>query len=190
MEIAGGDYESCKNMIYKLALERFNINKKNRTDVEFDDVLSEAYCIYAQCLTTFEGDKGMKFTTYLYQNLVARLRDYYEHSHKKLLHYEDFNFSNNHSGNDTFRFEDNLVSPDYNIDLMNNELLELAEKELSYEAIVTLKYILSRKWETKTKRTFPKNSVLANRLGYTPEIMDSIMNELKSFWNNKGVFVA
>lgn len=188
MEIVGGDYESCKNMIYKLALERYNLNKKRRADVEFDDVLSEAYCIYAQCLKTFEGSKGMKFSTYLYTNLVARLRDFYNHGQKQVYHYEDFNFCDKDGS--VKRYEESIVSPNYNLDSMNDELWEKAEKELSYEAIITLKYILSRKWETAVKRTFPKNTVLANRLGYTPEIMDSIMGELKSFWHNESIKIA
>ena len=139
MEIMGGDYESCKNMIYKLAKERFNLNKKNRPDVEFDDVLGEAYCIYSYCLVNYKGNKGMKFTTYLYQNLLSRLRDYYLRTLKPISHYEDINLVGKDGS--VKRYEENIASPNYEID--NEVLFKTAKEELSYEGFIVFKYIFT-----------------------------------------------
>ncbi len=187
-EIVGGDYESCKNMIWKLALERFNKNRKRRPDVEFDDVLGEAMCIYSLCLQTYEGNKGMKFTTYLYQNLLGRLADYYDFGIRELNHYEDLNFTDD-SGKDK-RYEDNLVSPDYNVSDSTKELIQAAKEELSYEGFQVFKYIISREWENSRQKCYPRNSYICKRFGYSPEITQSIMSEISHFWNKIGWQVA
>ena len=187
-EIKGGDYESCKNMIYKLALDRYNLMKKKRADVEFDDVLSEAMYIYSLCLTTYKNGKGMKFSTYLYQNLLARLRDYYKFTFKRFYNYEDMNFVDKEG--ETSRYEDNIISRKYEIDEYSQELIKVAEKELSYEAIVVLKYILSMKWQSAKVKNFPSNIRLANHFGYSMGLTESIMGEIKRFWSNIGWQVA
>lgn len=186
MEIVGGDFESVKNMIYKLALERFNVNKKSRPDVEFEDVLSEAYCIYSMCLANYKNSKGMKFTTYLYQNLRARLRDYYLCTVKPIAHYEDFNLVGK-DGSVT-KYEETIVSPEYDID--NKELFKTAKEELSYEGFIVFKYIVRREWEVGRRRMFPTNSSLAKHFGYSEDIINSIMAELRQFWNKTGWLVA
>ena len=182
IKIEGGDWESCKNMIYKLSLERFNLMKNKRPDVEFDDVLSEAYCIYAQCLVTYKGDKGMKFSTFLYTNLRARLLDFYLFSVKQLFHYEDYNYVDKDGS--VKRFEEDLVT-DYDIDKSTKDLIQLAKEELSYEAYRSFEYIINREWEAGNRRAFPTNAKLAKALGYNVQIMDSIMLEIKQFcWKN------
>lgn len=186
MEIMGGDFESCKNMIYKMALDRYNQNKKRRPDVEFDDVLGEAYCIYSYCLANYKGNKGMKFTTYLYQNLLSRLRDYYLRTLKPISHYEDINLVGKDGS--VKRYEENISSPDYDID--NEELFQTAKEELSYEGFVVFKYIVRREWEVGKRRMFPTNSGLAKHFGYSIDIINSIMCEIKQFWNKTGWQVA
>lgn len=189
MEIEGGDYESCKNMIWKLSLDRFNLMKDKRPDVEFDDVLSEAFCIYAQCLKTYKGNKNTKFTTFLFTNLKARLRDFYFYSQKQIYHYEDYNFVDKDGS--VKSYEDNIVSPDYNYAKEQMfELYKKAKEELSYEAYQTFKYIVERKWEVGNKRVFPTNIKLAKAMGYSIQIMDSIMFEIRLFWQQKGCYVA
>lgn len=185
MEIQGGDYESCKNMIYKLALERYH--KCGRTEeVEFEDLLSEAMCVYAWCLANFKNKKGMKFTTYLYMNIRARLRDYMLCTVKPLGHYEDFNLVGKDGSIKTY--EESIVSPDYEIN--NEALFKSAKEELSYEGFVVFKYIVKREWEVGRRRTFPTNSVLAKHFGYSEDIMNSIMAEIRQFWNKTGWQVA
>ena len=186
--IEGGDYESCKNMIWKLALDRFNKNKKRRPDVEFDDVLGEAMMIYTNCLENFDGNKGMKFTTYLYQNLVGRLVDYYKFGMREFSHYEDMNFKDD-SGKDK-RYEDNIESCNYDISSQTNELMITAKEELSYEGFQVFKYIIGREWENARQKCYPRNAYMCKRFGYTPEIMESIMSEIRHFWNKIGYAVA
>ena len=185
-EIVGGDYESCKNMIYKLALERYHKVRKQRPDLEFDDLLGEAMCIYSQCLTTFKNSKGMKFTTYLYMNLYQRLIDYTMFTMREIKSYEDFNIVGK-DGSVT-KYEETIVSPEYEID--NEELFKIAKEELSYEGFIVFKYIARREWEIGRIRTFPTESVLAKRFGYSIDIMKSIMAEIKQFWNKTGWLVA
>ena len=188
MEIKGREkdsmFESVKNMIWKLALERFS--KEKRPDMEFDDVLAEAYWIYSMCLANFDEGKGMKFTTYLYQNLKARLRDYYRGKMKPLIRYEEFNVEGKDGS--VKSYEDSLVSPDYN---MNDvELMQSAKEELSYEAFQVFKYILSREWESPRQKVKPTNACLAKHFGYTMELIESIMEEIGEFWNRTGWMVA
>ncbi len=182
------DFESCKNMIYKLALSTWNKNKGKRPDVQFDDVYSEGQLIYAQCLQSFSGSKGTKFTTYLYQNLLGRLNDYYKCTMKKIRHYEDYASSQRHSGTDENTYECTIESCDYNLD--NNELLITAKEELSYEGFQVFKYIISRDWENSHAKLKPSVKSICQKFGYTPEIVDSIMGEIKSFWNRIGYAVA
>lgn len=188
-EIEGGDYESVKNMLWKMAIERYQIVRKTRSDLEFDDLLGEAMEIYSQCLTTFNdcGKKSLKFSTYLYQNLRARLRDYCNHSLKKIEHYEDIRIE---SKNNKLKFEDTLSSPKFNIDEQTEELIQLAKEELSYEAFHVFKYIISREWENARCKKQPSIPALCRKFGYQDIIMESIMHEIGSFWNNKGWMVA
>ena len=134
MDITGGDYESCKNMIWKLALQRYNAMRRSRPDVDFDDVLGEGMLIYCRCLKEYDSGKGMKFSTYLFQNLRGRLSDFYKFSVKKMDRYEDWNDKGSDGlDEESRRFEDTIVSPDYDISKRTDELLKEAKKELSYE---------------------------------------------------------
>ncbi len=186
MEIKGGDYESVKNMIYKLALERYNTIRRKRPDLEFDDLLGEAMCIYSQCLTTFKNSKGMKFTTYLYMNLYQRLIDYTMFTMREIKSYEDFNFVGKDGS--VKSYEESIVSPEYEIS--NEELFKAAKEELSYEGFIVFKYIVNREWEVGRRRMFPTNSSLAKHFGYSEDIINSIMCELRQFWNKTGWLVA
>jgi len=186
MEIKGGDYESVKNMIYKLTLERYNKIRRKRPDLEFDDLLGEAMCIYSQCLTTFKNSKGMKFTTYLYMNLYQRLIDYTMFTMREIKSYEDFNFVGKDGS--VKSYEESIVSPEYEIS--NEDLFKAAKEELSYEGFIVFKYIVNREWEVGRRRMFPTNSSLAKHFGYNEDIINSIMCELRQFWNKTGWLVA
>lgn len=185
-EIQGGDYESCKNMIYKLALDRYHKISKKRPDLEFDDLLGEAMCIYSQCLTTFNNNKGMKFSTYLYMNLFQRLIDYTMFTMREVKSYEDFNYVGKDGS--VKSYEESIVSPNYEID--NDELFKIAKDELSYEAYIVFKYIARREWEVGRIRAFPTKSKLAKHFGYSIDIINSVMEEIKLFWNKIGWQVA
>lgn len=179
------DFESCKNMIYKLALNQYKKNRLRRPDVQFDDVYAEAQLIYANCLKSYTCSKGCKFTTYLYQNLLGRLPDFYRCTMKQIIHYEDFQDKN---CDDASSFEGNIETCDYNLD--NSDLLETAKEELSYEGFQVFKYIISREWENAHAKVKPATKSIASKFGYPEFVIESIMGEIKQFWNRIGYAVA
>ncbi|MBR6401854.1 MAG: sigma-70 family RNA polymerase sigma factor [Eubacterium sp.] len=182
------DFESCKNMIYKLALNQWKIMKSLRPDIQFDDVYAEGQLIYATCLKTYTGSKGCKFTTYLYQNLKGRLVDFYKCTLKEISHYEDLRLDGQMSGDKEVSYEASIESTNYDID--DNELLSTAKEELSYEGFQVFKYIISREWENAHAKVKPATLSICKKFGYAPEIVDSIMGEIKVFWNRIGYAVA
>lgn len=182
MELSVADnFNGCKPMIYKLALSRWSRMKHNRPDVEFDDVLAEAYMIYAWCLKNFQNDKGTKFSTYLYLQLRGRLADYYNVTYKVMDLYE--NIVENNEDNDNY--EDNIVSKDYDLSEETDEIMESALNDLSYEAFVVLKYILGRTWESKVRHSCPSIGQMTKHIGFSRETIDSAMSEIKSFWQKR-----
>ena len=179
------DFESCKNMIYKLSHQRYNIMKSKRPDIDLEDLIAEGMAIYCWCLKNYKESSQAKFTTYLYMNLRERLLDYYACTLKQINYYEDYNFIDK-NGTES-KFEDTIVSPDYN---MESDLLDVAKEELSYEALQVMKFIISREWVDKSHVTKPTKAQVVKKFGYMPEIVDSIFAELSRFWNNKGWMVA
>lgn len=182
------DFESCKNMIYKLALSTWKKKRFERPDVQFDDVYAEGQLIYAQCLQSYSGSKGTKFTTFLFQNLMGRLEDYYKCTMKEISHYEDFATNAKHNGTEDNSYESTIESRNYNID--DNELMVVAKEELSYEGYQVLKYIISQEWVNAHAKARPNTLSISRKFGYTPAIVDSVMGEIKSFWNRIGYAVA
>lgn len=182
------DFEKYANMIYKLALREYNGRKKERPDVQFDDVYSEGLMIYTVCLKEYDGSKGMKFSTYLYQNLWGRMADFYECSLKPITHYEDFKL--NDSGEKTIRYEDTLIATNYEIDDRTKELIESAREYLSYEGFKVFEYLISFEWVSKKAKVKPNVKAISQKFGYEPAIIDSIMSEIKVFWNKEGWKVA
>ena len=176
------EFLECKNMIFNEVLKRFNAMKKCRKDVSFDDLLSEGYYIYSWCLKNFDNSKNAKFTTYLYIQLKGKLKDYYFYERRQMELYEDqFHKDDGFYDNS---FEDTIVSKDYNIDCENEELMEAAENSLSYEGKKVLGFILSREWETKMRRNKPTEEQIARKFGYPRPVVDSIMGEIRHFWES------
>lgn len=175
------DFNGCKAMIYKLALNRWNKMKHNRPDVEFDDVLAEAYLIYAWCLKNFSDEKNTKFSTYLYIQLRGRLADYYDVTYKVIDLYE--NIVENNEDDDTY--ENNIVSKDYDLSEEKNDIYESGKENLSYEGYEVLKYILSREWENEKRHNYPSVVQICSKLGYPREVVLSSMDEIKSFWKKR-----
>lgn len=178
------DFENCKNMIWKNVLVRFNMMKRSRPEVEFDDLLSEGYFIYSWCLRNYKDSKNTKFTTYLYMNLRQRLKDYYDFTCKQMNLYED---SVRHINADDRDFVDNIVSKEYDLSTETKSILSDASEQLSYEANEVLKYILSRDWETKMRKNMPSNAQICKKFGYSADIVESVMFEIKQFWMNRKV---
>ena len=176
--IESTNFSGCKNMIYKLALNRWSKMRHNRPDVEFDDVLAEAYLIYAWCLKNFQDDKNTKFSTYLYIQLRGRLADYYDVTYKVMDLYENI-VENNEDEDD---YESNIVSKNYDLSDETNEIYESGKECLSYEGYEVLKYILSREWENEKKRNYPNVGQISSKLGYPRDVVLSAMGEIKTFW--------
>lgn len=176
-------FDDCKNMIYKLAMDRWFKMKKNRPEVEFDDVLGEAYLIYAWCLQNYDCTKDTKFSTYLYMQLRGRLCDYYNFTFAYMDLYENHNA--NKDDVDSNAYEDSIVSGDYEIDKETEELYETAKEQLSFEANEVLRYILSREWENKQRHCSPSIGQISKKFGYPNQVVSSILGEIKVFWRSR-----
>ena len=122
-------------------------------------------------------DKSIKGTTF---------KDFAAASKAGPFSYEDFNIVGK-DGSVT-RYEETITSPEYEID--NKELFKNAKEELSYEGFIVFKYIVGREWEIGRRRAFPTNSALAKHFGYSEDIMNSIMSEIRRFWLSVGWQVA
>lgn len=175
------NFKGCKAMIYKLALSRWGKMRHNRPDVEFDDVLAEAYMIYAWCLKHYAEDKNTKFSTYLYLQLRGRLADYYNVTYKVMDLYE--NIAENNEDGDAY--EDSIVSKEYDLSDETEEIMENAHKELSYEAFTVMKYILGRTWENEKRHRCPSMGQMTKHIGFSKETIDGAMGEIKSFWQKR-----
>lgn len=181
------DFESYRNMIYKLALSKYRSIKKSRPDIQFEDLHSEAMLIYTMCLRSYKGSKNTKFSTYLYTNLLGRLKDYCNHTLKPITHYEDFNRYLN-APDEYKRYEDYIVS--YYDNVNNKELFESAKEKLSYEGYQVFKFILSMEWVSKKVKTKPSVKSIMEKFGYEQMIVESILGEIRDFWNNEVCAVA
>lgn len=178
------DFESCKNMIYKLALIAYRTHS-SRKDIQFDDVHSEAMLIYAMCLKNYDSSKGMKFTTYLYTNLKGRLNDFYRCTMKPIEHYEDMNDYDSRRHME-IRYEDTIIENERK----NDAFLVEAKKELSYEGFQVLKYILSEEWISNKVRSKPTIKCIMTKFGYSSLIVESILGEIRDFWKKAYCLVA
>ena len=184
VEVNDERFISCKNMIYKLALQRWNAMKSKRKDVEFEDVLSEAYWIYSWCLKNWKEGAGSKFTTYLYTQLRGRLADYYKIQAKLMNLYEDITIGDEEESKSVIE----TVSKEYDLSAELTEFLDDAKEVLSYEALTVLKYLLSWEWKSQSKHKVPSNGILCKHFGYPPDVMGSVMGEIKKFVKQKKVF--
>lgn len=175
-------FDESKKIIINRAANAFRLFQKTRPEVTYDEVMAEGYYIYTLCLSTFDETKGMKFTTYLYMNLTARLKDFYNFTMKKIQSYEEFNkFSKN--GED-MPFEECIESNYDEHDEMMKQFFEEAREALSYEANKLLKYIISREWETPSNRSKPTNGQITKRFGYRKELIECLMSEIENFWHS------
>ena len=64
------NYEDYQRIIYKLA------HKWNRSDVDFDDLIGEGNLAFAEAQRKFEPDRGVKFSTYLYQAVNNKMNTF------------------------------------------------------------------------------------------------------------------
>lgn len=181
MNVSLNDY---KPLIYSLVKNQWVKNKYSRPDVSFEELLSEAYFIYSWCLHNYNEKKNAKFITYLYTNLKGRLVDYYNFAHKPFSLYEDVAAEDCKEG-----YESCISSADYDISKTTFDIFTDGKKYLSYDGYQVMKYILSRDWENnnencKRKNKKPTTRQIAEKFRYSPQVVDSIMMELKLFWND------
>jgi t-SNARE complex subunit (syntaxin) len=114
-------------------------------------------------------------------NLRGRLADYYSSTVKELNLYEDsaVNSAKNEDGDS---FEEVMESKEYDIDSEMSDLFADADEKLSFEANNVIRYIVSREWESCTRKTAPSEAQIAKKFGYPRPVVDSIMSEIKAFW--------
>lgn len=179
------DMKMYENLVYKLALDRYNKMHNTRKDVELDDVVGEAWWVYSWCLKNYQAGKGMKFSTYLYMQIRGRLADFYKIQSKPMNLYSDMNIMS--EGEEKEYIE--TIPKDYSDhSKIGYEILEEAKEELSYEGYITLAYILSRKWQSRPTIRKPTPAALKKGTGYPPEVLQSILGEIKGYFKKKKFF--
>lgn len=172
-----------RDMVYKFVNRQWKICKESRReDIEFEDIEGEAWWVYAHCLRNFDAKKGMKFSTYLYQNLHSRLRDYCKVTMKPITSYPIFDEDDN---GDTFEErlrarEESDITP----------FMAEAKEKLSYEAYKVLEYIVGWQWISEFHKTKPSLSQISSVTGFPSIVVNDAMSEIKMFWNDVGYKVA
>ena len=84
MELNDKEFEKYKRIIYKTANRYFYSIKK----IEIDDLVSQGYLVLCRCINSFNPEKNVKFSTYLYNALKFELQRYIENQikhHKQRL---------------------------------------------------------------------------------------------------------
>lgn len=150
--------------------------------IQYSEMESQGFLIFCECLEKFDVTKA-SFCTYLYIQL-NRLNDYGKtYRRQQGLSIQEY-FNPDSQVED---YEEVMVSTNYDLPSMQ-ELLFLAEQELSSEAYKILVWILSREWERKGRRK-PTIAMAIKFFNQPRVIVEEFWNELKSFWLNQGVML-
>ena len=171
------DFKKVENIIFCLAHKYANGWK-----VDFDDMVEIGYEYYAWCLNNFDNSKNMKFSTYLYMQINARMKDEIDRMKKQIdILYEDIKSP----VDEKLRFEDLLKAKDVLSGDYAKELLAQAKKEISYEAHIILTWLLSYKWLRKG-HTSPTQLFCQRETGLSKVSVETGFNEIKHWWLNSG----
>ena len=168
-----------QNMIQKLA------HKVSRLyQVEYEDMEAQGYLIYCECLQNYEITKA-SFSTYLYINLVGRLKSYAltVSRQKGIALYDLLNDDISDLDEDTSAL---LSTEDDNV--TQQELLDEAKKCLSHDSYIILKWIISRTWERKGKHK-PSINTVVELFGWNRIKVKKCWDECKNFWLNEGIML-
>lgn len=167
-------FEKYVNMIRKKA---HGVSQKYK--VPYEEMESQGFLIYCECLKRYDVSKA-NFGTFLYIQL-NRLADFaktYKRQQGVLI--QDYYAS----VNETSDCESKIPAQEINPTL--EQLLEEAKLKLSYDAFNVLKWIVSREWERKNKRT-PTVSMAVKYFNSKKEIIESLWKEIGVFWNGAGI---
>ena len=150
---------------YENAINERSWYYSKKYGVDFEDIKSEANIIFFESILTYNKEKG-KFITHLYWQL------------KRLDNIIKDKYYNPKTDVDDCYIEDNKR---FNIDYF----FELADKEISPEAMKILRYCCDYEWKklNKWNRT-PNYNTLKKTFSF--EKFDDCWQELKSFWSNYG----
>lgn len=134
-------YEDNKGLAYSLSLEE--VNKNERLYMWKDDILQEALLELWRVTNTYNDSRGVKFSTYAYNNIWGAIRKHIDRVIIKRDRYtgevpiidtldKPVNFSNSRNGDSKETVLDLLIYEDSREDIDDNELREFAIRE-AYE---------------------------------------------------------
>ena len=164
-------FEKYTKIIYKRAHEF-----SKAYNIPYEEMQSQGYLIYCECLKNYEVGKA-SFSTYLYIQL-GRLRDFaktYCRQQGYLIqdYYKDYYGENED-------YEQKI--PAFTITSTTKELLEDARTEMSYNAFLLLKWIVSYQWSEEGKKK-PTISQAVCYFNLSRKTVENAWNEIKNFWN-------
>lgn len=169
-------FEKYANLVRKRAHEY-----SDRYNVDYDELESQGFLIYCECLENYDVSKA-NFCTYLYIQL-NRLGDYVKtYLRQQGVLIQDY-YSNEADFNIENDYEQMLPARENSIQL--NDFLRAAKEELSNEAYEVIVWILGRSWEGWYRRK-PTLTVAANHFNSPIQAMEKIWEECRTFWNSKG----
>lgn len=168
-----GQFEQYVNLIRKSA--HFYANKYG---IDYDEVESQGFLIYCQCLETYEVSQS-KFSTHLSWEL-KRLNDFCKtYLRQQGLFMEDEFKSYCNDKNESVY--ERIPARSENTSL--SEILQIAFKQLSKEAYSIFEWILGRTWETKGKLK-PSITLAMSTFHLSREQTTILWNEIGNFYHS------
>lgn len=176
MQSDSEEFKKYENIIYCLAHKY-----AKHYNADFDDMVEVGYEYYVWCLNNFNDKKKMKFSTYLYMQINARMKDELDRIKNKFgVFYEDFKMED-----ESIKFEDLLKAKDELDKEYTSNLLTEAKKELSYESYLILDWLLSFSW-LKNGHITPTELYCQRETGLSQVSVNSGFQEIKYWWRNRG----
>ena len=169
-------FEKYANLVRKRAHEY-----SEKFNVDYDELESQGFLIYCECLETYDVSKS-NFCTYLYIQL-NRLGDYV----KTYLRQQGVLIQDYYSNKADFDIENNYeeMLPARENSVQLNDFLREAKQALSEEAYNVIAWIIGRSWEGRYKRK-PTATIAAKHFNSPKQAMEKLWEECRSFWNSKG----
>ena len=151
--------------------------------VDYDELESQGFLIFCECLEKYDISKSASFCTYLYIQL-NRLGDYvktYKRQEGCLI--QDYFAFDGYDEDCEENYEMNLPATEFSPDVL--DLLKEAKESLSEAAYNLIVWLVGRSWECKNKRT-PTVSMASKYFRSSKHAMEKLWEECGNFWNSKG----
>ena len=172
------EFKEVEKIIYHLAHKYASLKK-----VDFDDMVEVGYEYYVWCLNNFDKTKKMKFSTYFYMQINARMADAICKMKKQIdILYEDIDA---YSSDDQLKFENLLKARESFDSSYKDQLLAEAKKDISYEACIILDWLLSFKW-CRDGHANPTKLFCQRETGLSKISVETGFEEIKHWWLNHG----